>query len=730
VNPPKLILYAVACAWFAMPFEQSLAAEAPSALVGDVGDVVVTAQRRSERSRDIPIFINAFSGQDLARMQATDTAELGKIVPSLVMTRTGRFTQPYLRGVGKRAALGVENSVATYIDGVYLASPINALIDLRGIDRIEVLNGPQGTLFGRNTTGGVIQIVTREPTPKFSGEWTLEAGSYGYARGDAYVTGGSDRLAGNLALSISRHGGYGTNIHSGKSDRDAMPHSLVVRSKWVWQPADALKLTMAADYQDVDQDFIYLPVAGFLPIGHPGATDFRDADQDGSNRQRFRYGGSSLRADVELGSVTLMSLTAFRWLNTRARSDLDRGPQPLWSTDSTARQTQVSQEIQLQSGDSARIRWVAGFYYIDVAERYDPTIFRYGGSYSALLGGRLQQTLLSRGNASSWAIYGQVTLPIAERTNLTLGARYTVEHRSVRARGEQVYASPPLLRPLPGLPLPTQPSLRDGLDFREPSWRASLDRHFSDQLMAYVAVSRGFQSGGWNLQTPQNPPFRPERLIDVEAGLKYVDRAHRFGADVNVFHYDYSDLQLTTITPMGSVTANAASAGIYGLELQLDARPDRATHINAGLQLLHAKFRRFPNASCISYHPGAPIPYVQVPCDATHNDLPFAPRLKLSLGADHRFSLGSIGSVTLAGNLMYNAGYFSEPDNLTRQKRFATVDASLEWAPNARGPSVRIWVRNLTNARYYDSLVSQPPAGIFYRPAAPRRLGASIAGTF
>src|SRR6478735_12707671 len=155
--------------------------------------IVVTAQRRPEQVQDVPISLTALSGEHLERMQATDTGALEKVVPSLVMTRTSVFSQPFLRGVGKRSNLGVENSVATYVDGIYLASPISALLDLRGIDRIEVLNGPQGTLFGRNAAGGVIQVITRDPSPEASGEESIQAGSDGYLRGDLYLTGGNDR---------------------------------------------------------------------------------------------------------------------------------------------------------------------------------------------------------------------------------------------------------------------------------------------------------------------------------------------------------------------------------------------------------------------------------------------------------------------------------------------------------------------------------------------------------
>ena len=141
------------------------------------------------------------------------------------------FTQPFMRGVGKRSNLGVENGVATYVDGVYLASSISALLDLRGIERVEVLNGPQGTLFGRNATGGVIQVITRDPGPNESAELMLHAGTDNYFRADAYATAGSDRFGGNIAVSLSRNGGYGTNIYTGDTEQGEVDHSLVAEDQ-------------------------------------------------------------------------------------------------------------------------------------------------------------------------------------------------------------------------------------------------------------------------------------------------------------------------------------------------------------------------------------------------------------------------------------------------------------------------------------------------------------------
>lgn len=724
MSPGKLVWGRASVAAVALICERPCAAQPRINL--DEPPIVVTAQRRRELPEDVPLSLTAKSGEELERMQATDTPRLDKVVPSLVMMRTGAFTQPYLRGIGKRSTLGVENSVATYVDGIYLASPVSALLDLRGVERVEVLNGPQGTLFGRNATGGVIQIVTREPGPETSVEAEVGAGSYGHVRGDTYVAGGSDRFAGNLALSLSRNGGNGTNIFTGRRSQGRVGHSFAGRSKWVWRPSGSLKLTLAGDYQDLDHDFMQLPALGYPPIGQPRIQTFRDGDQDTPSRYRFRYGGVSVRADAEIGELNFMSLSALRRMHERNSVDLDMGPQPLVSAAVSAQQNQFSQEFQLQSSEPSKLQWVAGLYYLHIAERYDPTTFSFGGSYSAQLGGRTGQTLFSQGTASAYAAYAQATVPIADATQFTLGMRYTIEQRTVRANGERTFDNPPFVRPIPGLPLLSDEPFRNSDTFRKLTWRATLARHFSDTVMAYAGVSRGFQSGGWNLQTPQNPAFGPETLDDFQAGVKLRDRAQRFSLDASLFYYRYSDLQLSAITPIGNATINAASAKDYGFELQLEARLDRRTHASVGAQVLRARFNRFPNATCTDYSPDAAIPYAPLACDVTGNRLPFAPRFKFNAGASHEMPLDAAGTVVLSGNLAHNSGYFSEPDNVVREKAYATLDASAEWRPARGRLSARIWARNLTDAHYSNSLVTFPTTGVLQRPAPPRQFGLSI----
>ena len=346
--------------------------------------------------------------------------------------------------------------------------------------------------------------------PETSGEVALHAGTYGYVRGDLYLTGGNDRIAGNLAMSLSRNDGYGTNLFTGKSDQGEVDHSFVARSKWIWRPAASLKLTLAADYQDLDQDFP-LPARGRISADRP-------APRPRLSRRRPRYAEPlplPLRRRLAQGRCRDRQPDPDE--PDRPAPDaraLEPGPRrgaacPCRRLFPIAEQDQFSQEFQLQSGEASPVQWVAGLYYIHLDERYDPTTFIYGGSYSALLGGRIRQTLFASGDASSYAAYGQGTLPIGEATRLTLGLRYTIEDRSVRANGERLFDTPPFVRPIPGLPLLTQEPLRNSDTFDELTWRASLDRHFSDEVMGYRLGQPGLPERRLEPPDPAESRLRP-----------------------------------------------------------------------------------------------------------------------------------------------------------------------------------------------------------------------------
>ena len=205
----------------------------------------------------------------------------------------------------------------------------------------------------------------------------------------------------------------------------------------------------------------------------------------------------------------------------------------------------------------------------------------------------------------------------------------------------------------------------------------------------------------------------------------------RFTADASVFYYDYSDLQVSALTPIGQATTNAASAEIYGLELQLDARLDAKDRHDFRGAASPCAVQQLPQRDLHQFHSGAGLPYAPITCDVTGNRLPFAPKFKFNVGASHQVSLGRSGTLLLSGNLAYNSGYFAEPDNVVRQDAFTTVDVSAEWRPGCAGLSVRLWALNLTDAHYYNAPGDRADARAFFKiRRRPARFGASIGYAF
>ena len=391
---------------------------------------------------------------------------------------------------------------------------------------------------------------------------------------------------------------------------------------------------------------------------------------------------------LDLGSLTFMSLTALRRMHARWSLGPRHGAASLfWSAAPVAEQDQFSQEFQLQSSEASRIRWVAGLYYIHLDEQLRPDrlplrrqLFGPARRPHRADPVRTRQRLVLR------RLWPGRPCRSAKDHALTLGLRYTIEHRSVEANGEQLFDNAPFVRPIPGLPLLTEAPLRNSDTFRELTWRASLDRHFSDEVMGYVSASRGFQSGGWNLQTPQTPPSARKRLDDFEGGLKFADRSRRFRADASVFYYDYSDLQVSAFTPIGSATTNAASAEIYGLELQLDAQLGADTDVTFGGAVAATRgSSAFPTRPAPISAPARSSPIAPMTCDVTGNRLPFAPKLKFNVGASTQVSAGQQRHLGAERKPRLQFRLFRGTRQCRAAGAFATVDVSAEWRPGASG---------------------------------------------
>ncbi len=704
-----------------------VAAQAPAQADDQrVEEIVVTAQRRSENLQSVPIAVSAVTAQTLEALGARDVTSLNKLAPGLHIQAATGFVSPRIRGIGTTAlGAGLENSVATYVDGVYFASGPGSLLTLNNIAQIDVLKGPQGTLFGRNATGGLLQVTTRDPSQDFGGRAALTYGNYKTLSGEAYVSGGvSQDVAADLALKVTAQGeGYGINRYTG-SDVNRNDLDLAVRSKWVWTPSDATKIKLIGDYERRYGNATASgheapgrkPLFGPAYVGSPW-----DINSDVDPKQSLTASGLSLHWDQDLGAVKFSSITAYRRSSYFVRFDTDDTTVPAVTlSNSTLKDLQVSQEFQLQSRDESPVQWVAGVFLFDANGKFAPNTLTFGGPLVGPTSPVEQVITIGGQKTRSAAAYGQATFNLGADTHLTAGLRYTTEKRSIQSVTDGVLIG--------GVPIgPLGPEITASRRYSKPTWRLALDHQFTNGPLAYLSYNRGFKSGGFNAGIPPDPPFNPEVLDAYEAGLKsqFLDRRVRL--NVAAFYYNYSNIQVGRYQNGQIGYYNGASAEIYGLDADLEAHPARGLTITAGLSLIHDRFTDFPNAIF-----AVPIPVIggthAVIASAKGNRLPLTPDATFNLGAHYERQTAS-GQWSGDINYYLNTGWYGQSDNLIKQGRYDTIDGSLAWRSVDGRLGVRLWGKNLTNEAVLTAL-GAADISTLVQYEAPRTYGLTLTTEF
>lgn len=681
----------------------------------NIQDIVVTAQRRSERLQDVPVAVTAATGARLAAVGIQSSQDLSVITPGLTIPQTSGYTQPRIRGVGTTSnGPGVENPVATYIDGVYIASAPSSLLTLNNIDRVEVLKGPQGTLFGRNATGGLIQIVTRDPKSTPGAAFNLSYGNYQTIIADAYVTGGlSDMVSGDLAVRYEHQAnGFGTNLFNGK-DVGKLDHDFAGRAKLLAEPTDATQIRIALDYEsrDSDRDIQHLrPQADVFdfnlpPFGGPfplGGT--YDVNQDYAFRNKLEAGGASLQVNHDLGAITVQSISAYRKSTFEFNLDLDLLPIDGFTAASKAKFTQFSQELQLSSNDSGPLKWVAGLYYFRSKDGWQPITIGIGplvnqqvpGAAISIVDRNYQKT-------NAYAAYAQATYEVLADTNLTVGGRYNYERKSVSGTDTTLVFGVPVLStpfPRPGLGIPTKVS------FKRFNYRVSLDHKFTPDILGYISYNTGFKSGGFVLAKVDAQPFKPEDIKAGEIGLKTQLFDRRLRLNAAGFYYDYKNIQVQRFDAGSQLIYNGAKAEMYGVDLDGELILARGLSINGGFSYIHARFKSFPQADLIVPKPGCPVPAPGgvVPCEAAGNRLPQTPDYTFNIGGDYSIDT-DIGRIALNATYYRTGKFYAAPDNVAFQSGYDLINASISWTDRDGQLSVKLWGKNLGKTVYTTSLL-------------------------
>jgi iron complex outermembrane receptor protein len=671
---------------------------------GTVEEVFVTATHQKTRLQDTPLAVSAFTFEQLERAGARDLRDLAAFTPGLTIgTGEGQGATPIsIRGVGQNdLGIGADAPVAIYLDGVYLARSYMNLFDLVDVERIEVLRGPQGTLYGRNATGGAINVVTRQPgdVPVF--EALGRVGSYRAWGVQALAMGplGHD-LSGKLAVSASGREGYTRNTLTG-DDLDP-EKTFALRAALRWRPSDTLDVTLNADvgYHD-------MPVV--VHDSTDASFDPKRIALDVTPREDRDYWGLSLTVVRDLPGVQLTAITGYREAKLANVIDTDASALKAVYFEQYDKTSQVSQEVRAASTGAGPLQWLAGLYYFrEEADTFSPIYL----DFTAVLGlpSATSENVRGSNRTTAFAAFSQASYRVTDRLSVTGGLRWSTETKRFSFQQDFTVDIPPVFN---SYPRSTQETTWSNL-----SPRVSLDYRPRERLLVYASYSEGFKSGGSTsvsvITSPLPNVFAPEKIKAVEAGFKGDGFGGRLRLNATAFHYDYQNLQVRTADALGFlVVRNAATATIEGVELEMTAYPARRLEITASAALLDARYDRFIDPVSLADYSG--------------DRLNRAPKVQLSVGAQHTQALAGGSELVLRGDYAYASRIYHQPGELLAFSRDPShlFNARAELRGPDRRWALALFGRNLANHRYIGHafvLLGEPRSTI----TPPRTFGLEL----
>ena len=675
--------------------------------------VTVTATRTGTADiQTTGVAITALDTKSLDQATVERIAHLTGLVPTLSVSQTpGDTPLLTLRGIGSNSLVpGADPNVTMQIDGVYLARGNAMAFDFLDVERVEVLRGPQGTIFGRNSIGGTINILTRQPTNALETRARFTAGNYDKLRVEGAISGPlvRNRIMGSFAFLRGSRDGFVVDL-------ERPDHSLGSEDTWAGRgqlrfvSGSRHELLVSGDYSSARGVPLTLarplaPDPNVPPFVPPNVRVFNIPDDFWSVRPndlaegRNRQGGASARLTVRLGdSATLTSLTAYRDGDRRFFADSDTTEQAVATTRTSHAERQVSQDVTFAQR-TARLNWIGGVFWFDE---------RNVGPFelTQLLRGT-QSRVHSTINADAWALFGQARYRLSDRVAVTGGLRYSHEREEAHTIGGNF-----------PLGTSTPQGAFDVIDATaDAAWtpKGSIELEASGDTFLFLSATRGFKSGGINI-TAREPgnPFRPELAWSYEAGLKRTLPGGRGRVNAALFFVDYHDLQIESIVGPGLIDVSNAPATSKGIEVE------GTVSAGGGLQFL----------GIFSWLDAVYGPYVSVEGAATGNRLRDAPEWSGSGAAIYEFQPGAIGKVSVRGDVSGQSRVFFTPYNtpVQSQPAYALVHARATFVPRSRRWEASVYVRNLGRQAYVTATWNATGGiAISGRPGEPRHWGTQL----
>jgi iron complex outermembrane receptor protein len=681
-------------------------------------EVVVTAQKQSQNIQSVPISIIAISGAALEKSGVTTVDDLQRMAPGLTISDVGSgfVSYTYIRGGGtNQIDAGSDPSVAYFIDDVYIGGSAGLQFDLFDIDHVEVLKGPQGTLFGRNAASGAINITTTPPSSTFGGWLDAEAGNYHEVSAKGGVTGAmssDNRWLYRLSFGYKSHDGYTENLAGGTDPGSVKSYSGRAQIEYV---GDDFTFLLTADglsgRNGMTNQFLSAPdKSGVLSAAAiaalPCCTSMYKQyyNVDGFEHQNQEELTGHLDWTTAIGKLT--SITAFRSNIYDRLQDQDSTIADSYSLGSHEEDNTFSQEVRL-AGDAEPIHWLGGLYYYH-GRVTDNWVLGAGPAFPApvLLGNATDDSTIT---TNSYAAFGQAVYDFTDRWNLTAGGRYSVDEKK-DDRTVTAFLSEPFT---------VDPSAR--WSSFDPS--ASLNFKITPDALVYISYRQGFKSGGFQTLLPAtaqiaNTPFLPEHVKSYELGAKTEWFDHRLLADIAVFRSDITDQQISRdIGPTDISIDNAGATRTNGVDLTLSAKPIPALTVDTSMTFQHARFLQYQNGD-VSY---------------AGNEQLRSPDFTGSFGAEYRFDLPGGAGLAVRAEYSYQAQEFFDAANSKEpglyQPGYGLTNARITYTPAQGDWSVALWGKNLGDTYYLRNIAIGGDTGIAV-PGDPLTCGVSASIKF
>ncbi|MGD2129127.1 MAG: TonB-dependent receptor [Lysobacterales bacterium] len=750
---------------------------------GQLEEVIVTAEKRAQSIQDVPLSVAAISGDDVVVGKVTGLNDIAFETPGLTFNQFN-VGEPriYIRGIGNSSdSAASDPAVGVFLDEVYIGRTGGIGFDLFDLERIEILRGPQGTLYGKNTNGGAINIVTSRPSQERQTKFSLSLGNYNMKHVQALVNGGlSDTIAGKFVVSWKQRDGFGRNVitdgeiktlgslanspiigpsigAAGSGDKLDDAENLSLRGQLLFDISERTTLLLGADYskdqsngscrhlQHLDQAIQGLGAFWLLGMSEAYKEDDRNCATQFDTEQEREITGAMARLQSDFDWATLTSITAWRKsdytlvddLTGLPLNDLDAPSPPglpfplslpgVFTTPenvidgSDEEASQFSQEFRL-TGTTGNFDWVAGAFYMkEDVERSEEFYTQYSTLLQFLGLAPIGDVLFTQDNTTtSKALYGQADWHFTDQWTFTYGLRWSDDKKEILQNAIDLLGTGfPTGVPLilPEFPAPVSASK----SWSEVTNKFSLSYQPNDGLMFYATWAEGFKSGAFPSQT--NTPtvaglsVDPEIVTNREVGMKSTFWGNRAQFNVTYYDMDYDDLQVFELNSSLLLVLGSAQAESKGLDVEFNLLATDALRISTSYNYSDAKYTDFINASGV---------------DVSGNDMIFAPDSAFAINADYTFELGDAGSLLFNVDYNWKDDYFTDARNFekTRQEAVGFLGARAGWTSRDGAWMVTLWGKNLTDEQQIANQIVDPTAitSDMYMP--PRTYGVTVTAVF